>query len=565
MSAMIVAVFGGSALAADVQPPKDGIPPLDQVELAQLHMAALTAASSTGPIEAIAKGTTKVLEAVILEVRGRCQWKASEEDAWQKAAKDHRLKPGALIRTGLRSHLALRCGPNATILVDSNSRVAVPALAQNGETLSTIVQVERGRADFKVDRVGLTNDFSVVTPSGALSVRGTGMGVAYDGFKGASVYGARFNSINAIEMRYYGSKKVWSVSGGGATSNRSKNPAKRAVSRAVGGKKPINKAHAMDAKGVAKGGPSPRNVDGGLRETTRLVLGAEQSVREAQRREAFQQEFRDAEAARNPPPGPPSTPPGPPSTPPGPPSTPPAEPPQPPPPPVEPPPVDPPDDTEPPEEPADDFIIDLPGYQSYFREVVSPTDRGMLATKVFLDLVPENYMSDYPISMGYIGQNDAGENGVAFRSRIPTKFEPLLAQLVTVQQAEALGIRRGEINVGLTVNYNDIPDGAPIQNMGDLYGQLLRNGSQRYIEWSEGGQGPMDHDLDVMLQVVNQFANVPEFANQPVEVREAFAASLAQTLYDKGAFTTYGKELQQFTPGGGIQPPPPPPPGSPRR
>ena len=60
-------------MAADVQPPKDGIPPIDQVELAQLHMAALTAASSTGPIEAIAKGTTKILEAVVLEVRGRCQ------------------------------------------------------------------------------------------------------------------------------------------------------------------------------------------------------------------------------------------------------------------------------------------------------------------------------------------------------------------------------------------------------------------------------------------------------------------------------------------------------------
>ena len=81
------------------------------------------------------------------------------------------------------------------------------------------------------------------------------MGVAYDGFNGASVYGARFNSINAIEMRYYGQKKVWSLSGGGATSNRAKNPTKRAVAKSVGGKKPINKAHSMDAKGSSKGGP----------------------------------------------------------------------------------------------------------------------------------------------------------------------------------------------------------------------------------------------------------------------------------------------------------------------
>ena len=544
ISAMIIALLGGSAMAADVQPSEDGLPPIDQVQLAQLHMAALTAASSTGPIEAIAKGTTKVLEAVVLEVRGRCQWKATEEDAWQKAAKDHRLKPGSLIRTGLRSHLALRCGPNATILVDSNSRVAVPALAQNGETLSTIVQVERGRADFKVDRVGLTNDFSVVTPSGALSVRGTGMGVAYDGFNGASVYGARFNSINAIEMRYYGSKKVWSVSGGGATSNRAKNPTKRAVTKSVGGKKPINKAHAMDAKGSSsKGGPPPRGVDGGLRETTRLVLGAEQGVRERQRREVFQEEFRVAQEAAAPPQAPPSPPPAAPPEPPAPP------------PPAPPPPDDP---IEPPPPPLD--VIDLPGYQSYFRTTVSPTDQGMLAAAIFIDLVPDNYFQNDNLNFENAFITD---DGVFPRQRIASIFEPQLFALLgnDADIAGALAIRQVADLGGL--EYNPLPQGAPILTMKDLYGRILSHGSTRYLQWIENQQGPIDNDLKIMLNAVNEFANLPNFANQPEAVRKAFTNSLRDSLYNippdgsTGEFTAYGKTIKNVwdaLPGRGSTP-----------
>jgi hypothetical protein len=62
---------------------------------------------------------------------------------------------------------------------------------QDGDVLRTIVTIDRGRADIQVDRVGLMNDFSVLTPSGSLAVKGTGMGVKYDGFTGTSVVGAR--------------------------------------------------------------------------------------------------------------------------------------------------------------------------------------------------------------------------------------------------------------------------------------------------------------------------------------------------------------------------------------
>ena len=224
-----------------------------------------------------------------------------------------------------------------------------------------------------------------------------------------------------------------------------------------------------------------------------------------------------------------------------------------PPPPAPPPPAPPPPDDpiEPPPPPVD--VIDLPGYQSYFREVVSPTDRGMLAAAVFMDLVPSDYFQDdkldIPIALV--------DPGFFLRQQIPLEFEPALYDLLNNPEvAEGLIIRaKGDFALD-DLQYNpQLPEGAPIQTMADLYGRLLSMGSERYLEWGSGGQGPIDHDLDMILQAVNQFANVPEFANQPIQVREAFVESLKATLYDQEAFTAYGQALQLRMPGGGINPP----------
>ncbi|MDG2424217.1 MAG: FecR family protein [Phycisphaerales bacterium] len=547
ISASIIALFATAAAAQDHGPQAGSLPPIDQVEVAQLHLAALAAATATGPVEVITAGSTKILEAVILEVRGRCQWREHEESRWQKAATDHRLKPGAMIRTGLKSHMALRCGPNATILVDSNSRVTVPALAQNGDTLSTIVQVERGRADFKVDRVGLTNDFSVVTPSGALSVRGTGMGVSYDGFNGASIFGARFNSINAIEMRYYGNKKIWSVSGGGSTSTKAKNPTMKAVAKAVGGRKPLNKSNAMDAKASAsKGGPPQNGVGGGIRETTRLVLGAEQGLRASERREEFEKPRRleiEAEqlAALQEPEIP---------------FTPPAEPPpandEPPPPPPEQPPPPQDDPPVPPVDPPAVPIIEIDGYRQYFQQVVSPTDRGMLAAVIYLDLVPENLGTQFPefSELQQIDRVYLDDDAVWYRHQIPDSFEPALIPLAV--SGNNLGLRE---NPGIGLPY---PGGAgpdvPMVNVYDLYSNIYYYGANRYTQWlNDTGPGPMDHDLDVMLGKVDQFAMLPAFQGNQVQVRAAFANAVQQSLYNQAykgdkpvgtpTFTPYGNSL----------------------
>lgn len=548
ISASIIALFATAAAAQDHGPQAGSLPPIDQVEVAQLHLAALAAATATGPVEVITAGSTKILEAVILEVRGRCQWREHEESRWQKAATDHRLKPGAMIRTGLKSHMALRCGPNATILVDSNSRVTVPALAQNGDTLSTIVQVERGRADFKVDRVGLTNDFSVVTPSGALSVRGTGMGVSYDGFNGASIFGARFNSINAIEMRYYGNKKIWSVSGGGSTSTKAKNPTMKAVAKAVGGRKPLNKSNAMDAKASAsKGGPPQNGVGGGIRETTRLVLGAEQGLRASERREEFEKprrlEIEAEQLAALQEPEIPFTPPAepPPAN-----DEPPPPPPEQPPPPQDDPPVPP---VDPPDEPPAVPIIDIPGYQQYFREVVSPTDRGMLAAAIYLDLAPATTTN--PIIL----ENIDVDGGYLFRHRIPASLEPAVHDLMTKQglDPEALGVRL--TTSGKNFNYGaDLPPGIydpnnPITNIGDMYAHIIHHGELRHFNgWANGtgAPGPMDHDLDVILTTVNQFASIPQLQPYGLQIREKFSDAVKNEIYPgtvNGGFNNYGQSL----------------------
>jgi len=524
VACLIVTAFAVSAMAQDAKPTPADTPQLDRSDAAQLHLAALTAAAATGPVEILAVGTTRILEAVIMEVRGRCQWRIDDKSSWKKATIDDRLKPGAMIRTGLKSHLALRCGPNATILVDSNSRVHVPNLAQNGQTLSTIVQVNRGRADFKVDQVGLTNDFSVVTPSGALSVRGTGMGVAYDGFEGTSVHGARYNSINAIEMRYYGSKKIWNVSGAGSSSNRAKNPTHKAVGKTVG-RKPLNKSKAMDSKGSR---PKP---DNGMQQTTRLVLAAERGTRERGRLEDLSEEIRiqrELEEQQPPSPPPPAEPPAPP---------PPVD--DPPAPPVDPPPVD---------------IIDLQGFQSYFSGVVSPTDRGMLAAAIYLDLAPAT--TPNPIIVNNIAYPDVpGQDPILFRHRIPATLEPAVHGLMTNNGLDpaALGVRL--TTDGTNFNYGaDLPAGIydpnnPIVNIGDMYAHIIHHGDLRHFNgWANGtgAPGPMDHDLDVMLTAVNQFTAIPQLQPYRTQIRTAFSTAVKNEIYPgtiNGGFNYYGQSL----------------------
>ena len=147
--------------------------------------------------------------------------------------RDDTLPEGAMIRTGLKSSLTLRVGLNATVLIDSNARVTIPRIVHDGQQLETAVKVARGRADIQVNHVGLTNDFSVVTPSGALAVKGTGFACRYDEFNGTSIVGSRKNTINAIEVHYYATKLAYYLSGGAISSSTNENPTLAALIEAA--------------------------------------------------------------------------------------------------------------------------------------------------------------------------------------------------------------------------------------------------------------------------------------------------------------------------------------------
>jgi hypothetical protein len=172
----------------------------------------------------LAPGQTRILEAVVMETRGRVQWQADEQAPWKNAEVDDILEPGATIRTGGNSKLFLRVGHNASLLVDRMTVVTLPEFVHDGEMLRTRVVLQRGIVDVKVDRVGPTNDVEVLTPSTTLAVRGTGLSVRYGGFDGTQVAGARTNEIFAIEVRYFVSRYAYYMSGAAISSENHPNP-----------------------------------------------------------------------------------------------------------------------------------------------------------------------------------------------------------------------------------------------------------------------------------------------------------------------------------------------------
>ncbi|MGH7162096.1 MAG: FecR domain-containing protein [Planctomycetota bacterium] len=144
----------------------------------------------------------KVLQAVVMEVKGTAQARRAAKEAWRPLKVNDVVNPGAEIRTGRESSATLRVGMNCTIRVDRQSRVALPSVVQDGAVLRTRVAMTFGKADIKVDRVGLDNDFEVATPTATLAVRGTGMRVGWDPIHGVRAEGVEGNALRAVEVRY---------------------------------------------------------------------------------------------------------------------------------------------------------------------------------------------------------------------------------------------------------------------------------------------------------------------------------------------------------------------------
>ena len=200
--------------------------------LGSLCISPLAVAQDAAPAES--KSTDAPLQAIFMEVQGKVRWRAGEQSPWKEAAVNDLVDAGAEIRTGLKSRATLRVGKNATVLVDAGTSFQLPQIVQDGETLRTLATVKTGRVDFKVDKVGFSNDFKVITPQTTLSVRGTGFGVNSGPLNGVEVTGARTNTINAIEIRYVASNLAYFMSGESKTSSGQKDPVQNAWISTVG-------------------------------------------------------------------------------------------------------------------------------------------------------------------------------------------------------------------------------------------------------------------------------------------------------------------------------------------
>lgn len=225
---------------------------------AQAPSAAPAAPAAAGQ----AAPDAQALKALFIEVNGKVQWRSGSDQPWQNAKVDDVVTSGAEVRTGLKSFAALRVGDNATALIDAGTMFQMPSVVKDGDTLRTTVSVKSGRADFKVDKVGLANDFKVVTPSTTLAVRGTEFAVASGALKQVEVLGARRNTINAIELKYALNNTVVRMSGAAASNAAIKQPTHNAVvataSPATAGALPST--NSTEAVANAAVGPSPANA-----------------------------------------------------------------------------------------------------------------------------------------------------------------------------------------------------------------------------------------------------------------------------------------------------------------
>jgi len=154
-------------------------------------------------------GQTRVFEAVVIGVEGTAQARTKPDVPWKQLVLNDKLAPGVVVRTGRESHVALRVGPNATMLIEHQTRIAIPEIVQDGEKLKTRVSMAFGQADVRVDRIGLTNDFEVATPTATLAVRGTTWRVSWDAVAGAKMVGVESNKLHAIELEYLEGTKAW--------------------------------------------------------------------------------------------------------------------------------------------------------------------------------------------------------------------------------------------------------------------------------------------------------------------------------------------------------------------
>jgi len=195
---------------------------------ATVEGASRFAVATAQPVAAPFLSRIKQLRALVIDVKGRCQWRPAADTPWRDAKVNDLLPVGSEIRTGFRSSMGLRVGRNATVLVNRSTVLSLPVMLRDGDTLVTRAGIRRGKVEFKVDDVKLddirmTNDFEVLTPTTTLSVRGTGFAVRWGGLNGAEIETLSAD-VFAIEVTYLATQLRHLLREGGVTRDTQPDP-----------------------------------------------------------------------------------------------------------------------------------------------------------------------------------------------------------------------------------------------------------------------------------------------------------------------------------------------------
>ncbi|MFO8014732.1 MAG: FecR domain-containing protein [Phycisphaerae bacterium] len=133
--------------------------------LATLALACLAPAVGAGEADA-------PLRARVQGVEGTVEMRPAKGEPWRPVEAGTVLPPGADLRTGFRARCVLDM-VDSLVQIDPLSVVRIAALERKEDAVRTRLHLKQGNAQAIVEKGRIESDFRILTPSAALSVRGT--------------------------------------------------------------------------------------------------------------------------------------------------------------------------------------------------------------------------------------------------------------------------------------------------------------------------------------------------------------------------------------------------------
>ncbi|MCX5676320.1 MAG: hypothetical protein NTX87_15065 [Planctomycetota bacterium] len=135
--------------------------------------AAASPAPAAAKPAAEARPAADKLVAVVKIVEGTVETRPALGQPWVPVKAGDSLAEGADIRTGFRARCVLEMNKNA-LQVGPLAVSRIDELRRDGETVRTRILLKQGSTETNVEKKnGVKNDFTIVTPTATLSVRGT--------------------------------------------------------------------------------------------------------------------------------------------------------------------------------------------------------------------------------------------------------------------------------------------------------------------------------------------------------------------------------------------------------